>query len=473
MASRSLFTNAASLVAGRILLSVGRFAAMVLVARFAGVEAYGAYAILLAAVFLCEWLADFGQTDIAVRDASQSGHTGAVTALARLKWITGPTAAFALIIFPFLAGYPRAMIEAAFAGAVCVLVAAAIQPARARLRLAGRQQIDVFAELLGLVATLPTLALLLTLKQPLWTLVAAFSLGRLVQGAVLALNVRLTGPRDPLQTSLSDLARSAIPLGVIGLVVLAYELTAPVVLSKLMTLQDVGYFMAAFRLVAPTIMVAQATAQAFFPLLSARWNGDLREFISSQNAVIYVSSLMASLMAAAAFGGAEMLMGLFGPHFQDFAFILQIFSAVVFLRALNAVMSPLIVISDRQATALWLALAAWALQMVMLVALVPDYGLVGAALGYLCVELVISTFATWAYASRAAKASFDWTVPLRFSVALVLSVTVLTLTDMGAGFAGFVLCPALTLIFAAMLGLATPARLSALKAVLSMRAAAT
>ncbi|MEL6237562.1 MAG: oligosaccharide flippase family protein, partial [Pseudomonadota bacterium] len=245
MASRSLFTNAASMVSGRIALSVGRFAAMVLVARFAGVEAYGAYAILLATVALCEWLADFGQTDIAVRDASQSDHVGAVTVLARLKWITGPAAAAALVAFIILAGYPRAMIEAGCAGAFSVLLAAAIQPARARLRLEGRQHLDVLAEIIGLGVTLPALAALLALNQPLWTYVAAFALGRAVQGTILIASAPFAAPSETPDGHLSQLARSAFPLGVIGVIVLAYELAAPVVLSKLMSLEDVGYFMAA------------------------------------------------------------------------------------------------------------------------------------------------------------------------------------------------------------------------------------
>lgn len=471
MTSRTLFTNAASLILGRIALSVGRFVAVLLVARLTGAETYGAYAIVLGVLFLAEWLADFGHTDIAIRDASRSSGAGSLASLKRLKLLSGPIAAMAMIAILIAGGYPQAMILAGAAGCVSVLISAAIQVPRAQLRLEGRQHLDVLAEIAGLIVTLAVLAALLSAQAPLWALIAAFAVGRVVQGVVLIFQVGSAFMGTDLAAPLMPLVRSSFPLGVIGLIVMVYELAAPIILSKLTDMSQVGYFMAAFRLVAPTLIITQSVAQAFFPLLSARWGTDDAQFIMGQEAVIYMSALLAAGMAAAAFGGAQFLMGLFGPDFAENYRVLQVLSGVVFLRAINTAVAPVIIIVNRQSAALWLAVTALVAQFALLAFLVPALGLLGAALAYLIVELLISTIATWHFARNALKMPLGWQVPARFGLALGLAGSSWLMLDLGYGLAGLVMCPALMVAIALVLGLGTSQRFDRLRHVFAMRAA--
>lgn len=471
MRSLSLFSTAASLVVGRVILSLGRFLAVLLVARLAGAETYGAYAIVLGVLFLCEWLADFGHTEIVVRDASRSSAPVSLSILTRLKLITGPLAAFAMVAILHVAGYPPEMVLAGVAGSVSVLVAAAIQTPRARLRLQGRQHVDVLAEITGLLAALIVLTGLLWAQAPLWALVAALAFGRVLQGLILLLQPRGAAAIETGTAPLLPLVRSSLPLGIIGLIVLLYELAAPIVLSKLADLTEVGFFMAAFRLVAPALIMTQSVAQAFFPLLSARWGADSEQFLLGQQTVIYVCALMAGGMAAGAFGGAQFLMGLFGPDFAANFRVLQVLAAVVFLRGLNTAVAPVIIIANRQGAALWLSVTALAGQLGLLAVLVPVLGVIGAAVASLVVELLISTFATWHLARSAAKMPLGWKVPALFGLALVLAALVWHLLDLGYGWAGLVFCPVIMIAFALLFGLGAPQRLDLLRGVFAMRAA--
>ena len=471
LAGSTLLTNAASLIAGRLLLSAGRFATGLVVARVAGPETYGAYAIVIGMMFVCEWLSDFGQTDIAVRDASGSQGVDTLQSLARLKLVFGPASAILLVVLLYAARYPVDMLLAGLAGCVSVLLVAFIQPMRARLKLQGRQYVDVGAEVAGLVASIPLLILLLLEGAPLWTLVAAFAAGRLLQ-ALLTWRWTADVPTQASGAPMRPLALAALPLGILGLIVLVYEMAAPVVLSKLAGMTQTGQFMAAFRIVAPTIIIAQTVAQAFFPLLSAQWKHKSGTFLRSQETVIFVAAFLSSGMAAAAFGGAETLMGLFGSEFAERAELLKIFAPVVFLRAITAVVAPVVVIAERQSAALWLAGSALLLQVALLILLVPRLGLVGAAIGYLVVELLVSTVGTWLFASHAARCRFDATIPIRFALALLAAFATYHLIDASGSLAGLVLCPAIMIIFAALLGLMKPDRLRDFKSVLQMRAAA-
>src|SRR5947209_6237113 len=85
--SRALARSAASQFGGRVALSLGRLAAALLIVHAAGVEAFGGYTLVLQYVFLAEWLVDFGQTDVAVRDMARDplAEPAIRAALARLK----------------------------------------------------------------------------------------------------------------------------------------------------------------------------------------------------------------------------------------------------------------------------------------------------------------------------------------------------------------------------------------------------
>ena len=471
MKARSLFLNAASLVLGRMLLSFGRLGATLLVARVAGAETYGEYALVIGSVFLCEWLADFGQTDITVRDTGQFGNLGNLVQLQRLKVVTAPLAAATLPVMLFGLGYSTDMVLAGVTGTLAVLATGALQPYRAALRLEGRQHIDIGAEIAGFGLMIALLIMSLWFDLGLWALIGASSAARIVQLVLLwFLTVAHGDEQDAQPLNIWRLAQAAFPLGIIGLLVLVYELSAPIILSYSVGFADVGLFMAAFRLVAPTVIVSQAISQAFFPVLSAAWGTQSVDLIAGQNAVVLLCALSSSIMAAAAFGGADALMGLFGSEFLPAADILRVLSIVVFLRAMTTAMSPLIIIADRQSLALWLTVTAVVLQLVLLVVLVPRFGLIGAALGYLAVELVVSTFAVWLFAVKVSGVQPNWTVPLRVAIGLGVAAAGVAWIGVSGNWIGFFVAPSILLATMGLLGVLTPQRARTVAEILSRRA---
>lgn len=469
MKARSLLSNAASLTIGRMLLSLGRLGATLLVARAAGADTYGEYALVLGMVFLCEWLADFGQTDITVRDAGQNGAAAPLATLRRLKLFVAPIAAIMLPALVLALGYPTEMVLAALAGTGAVLATAMIQPWRAQLRIEGRQHIDIGSELAGFLLMIILLVWALQADAGLWALLGATSAARILQ-LVLVWRVTSLPAKEGTAQSPWPLASVAMPLGLLGLLVLVYELSAPVILSQYVTLAEVGLFMAAFRLVAPTVIVSQAVTQAFFPVLAAAWPAQQDILRPGQNTVVLLCALSSAIMAAAAYGGAEALMGLFGAEFLAAADILRILAAVVFLRAITAAMSPLMIIANRHRFGLWLTSSAVTLQLALLVILVPQFGLMGAALGYLAVEATISTLGVWIFAAKVSGVRPDWTVPVRLGLALAIAAALTELSGISGTWAGFFMAPIVLVFFAALLGVLTRQRGSSVAAVLARRA---
>lgn len=353
----TLFHNSASLVAGRLLLSVGRLGAAVLVTRLAGVETFGSYALLLSLIALFEWLVDFGQTDIAARDVAQHPARMAadLAALARAKAAMAILAAIALPAGLALARYPLPLVVAGAIGSVSIAFTAALQPARVRVRARMRIDLDVGAEIVGLVAMLPLLGLAASARMGPAMLIATLAVARAVQWAMLSRWSRTpVGPPAARGTwhDARRLARAAAPLGAAGLLVVLYDALAPLMLSKLIDLHAVALYAAAARFVFPVIIVVQAINNAFFVALSATWARDRARFGEMQQTALTLSVGVAGVMFTGIHGASDFLMGLLGRDFVTAAPVLRLLAWVLLLRAVTTAMSPLIVIAGYQGRAL-------------------------------------------------------------------------------------------------------------------------
>jgi O-antigen/teichoic acid export membrane protein len=460
MSGGTLLTNSASLVVGRIALSALRMIAALIVARLAGANDFGAYMLVLAYVALFEWLVDFGQTDIAVRDIARAiEQRGSVlAALARIKRIQGIAGATALPLLLTLMEHDRAMTLAGIAGSCAILANAALQPARADLRLAMRMDLDIAAELLGAMLMLPLLAIAAWHGASLPLLTATFAAARIVQAALTihwAKPLARSGHASPGATWL--LWREAAPLGFAGLLVVTYDALAPLFLSRLLDLKAVALYAAAARFIFPVLVAVQAIAAAFFPVLSQASRRDRAALAAAQQAALVLSTGVAALLFAGIHGGATFLMGLLGGEFLAGVEVLRLMAWTLLLRAITTAMSPLIVVAGWQGKAMLLTLVSLSGQCLALLLLVPRFGVLGAAIGYLLVELMLGTVIVSWLGQRAIAIRLDWKpvaglllIATASAVAVDISpirgtfwggaagaLLVVALTAISAGFAGF------------------------------------
>jgi O-antigen/teichoic acid export membrane protein len=448
----ALLHNGVSLVVGRVALSAFRMLAALAVARLAGPDMFGAYALLLSLIGLAEWLVDFGQTDMAVRDGARRPRRRAaiLNALAQAKRVQGPAVAIALPTILWLAGQGREIILAGSAGSIAVLATAWLQPARATLRLTLRMDKDIGAELAGVAVMLPLLALASLYRAPLSLLVATFAVARLTQAALVAHwagSIRQTRDMRCLATRL---ARQAVPLGCAGMMVLLYDALAPLLLAQLMDMRAVALYAAAARFIMPVLVAVQAIASAAFPLIARDWQRDPAACARTQQATLLASTALAALMFTGIHGGAAFLMALMGPDFTRGAALLQLMAWTLLARAITTAMAPLIVIAGRQGRAMLLTLASLVGQCAALFVLVPRLGVMGAAWGCLLVELTLGTVAVSTIGQRATGIAIDWRpvvglVGSAIAIALLIAVSPIAGSFAGGATAGLVLLALLLL----------------------------
>ncbi len=451
--TRSLFKNSVSQIVGRLLLSAIRLVTAALVVRLIGSGRFGEYTLVLSFLLIFEWMVDFGQTDIAVRDIARDPEDeGAVLqALVRLKAVQGLVLSLLLPVVMLVLHYPPALVQAAAIGSLGVLAYAAVQVFRALFKVRMQMERDVFSELASTVALLPATWLACRAGASVQVLIACYMASRLVYlGIALAFAYRqrsAPGPRATPPNAARNLLREALPLGLSGLLVLVYDAIAPVLLSKIADMHAVALYSAPARYVFAVLALVQALNTAFFPVLAHRWNKSVESFTSLQQTALEISILIAVGFACCAVASAAFLMRLIGPGVADATPVLQLMCCIVVVRTVSMAMSPLIVIAGRQGVSVWLTVASLGIQAVVLPLLVPRFGALGAVVGYLLVELItvvpLVVVGQWASGAR-----LTWAKPALLGICGLAALAVTRLLPVWDDWLGGVACPLLFLAFA-------------------------
>lgn len=424
---RVLLANSASQILGRLLLSVSRLAMAMLIVRLAGSGSFGEYALMLSFLAVLEWMVDFGQTDLAVRDISRDDTAEGVMlgALAWLKLIQGLVMMPLLPLALWLIGYPAAFVRAGMIGSLGVPFVAAVLVFRARFKTHMHMGRDVLAELAGVAAMLPATWFACVRGAGIEGLVAAYLFGRIVMAlAALVLlrglpPVRLGGA---IRAAGWLLLRQAIPLGLIGLMVGIYDALAPVILSRLTDLQEVAEYAGASRYVFLVVIVVQALNTAFFPMLSRAWPHAPQRMVGLQQMAVDVSVMLSVGMICGLYAAADFLMGLLGPGLLSGVEVLRWMCSIVLVRTISTAMSPLIIIAGRQSQAAWLTLTSLTLQVAALLVLVPRYGAMGAVVSCMIVEFLTGAIAISWVGQRVSDVWLRWSVPLRLMACGIIAI---------------------------------------------------
>jgi O-antigen/teichoic acid export membrane protein len=414
--SRSLlWKGSAALVGGRLSMSAGRLVAAVLVGRLAGLPELGAFTMLLSLIAIFEWVADFGQTDIAVREISRSPHSGS-SVLAALRRCKIATAAALPLAMPMVAAMVDGVPHLVPATAIASLGVAALAlslPDRVLVRVALRPWINVAAELGGFVLFLAAIAVAASKGAPLTALAVAYVLFRVSHALILhRLSPRSESSGEPSESAMRMLVTAAIPLGAAGLLVALYDNIAALLLGRMTDLRSVGEFAAAARFAFPVVMIVQAITTAFFPALAAEHGREDKRLAALQQNTLDASILSAGAMFVVLHAASDFLVGLISSDITDAAPLLRLLAWLVLARAVTTAMSPLVIIGGRQALGLVFTCLSLALQVVAILLLVPRMGIIGVGWGYLLVELTLGVIPVSILGLKATGIRLDWGRPV-------------------------------------------------------------
>lgn len=356
---RSVVRNAFSNAAGRVLLTALRFGVVLIIVRRAGFDSFGAYALVLSLVMVAEWIADFGHTDIAVRElaAHKRPWEAVLGGLGLVKIAQGLIAAPLVFVLALVLGHGGEVVFAALLAGLAVLMQTWVLLFRAVFRAQLRMGRDVSAELIGAVVLVGATWWATSSQPSLLLLVGCYVLARAVHLVAAALlaggwpRMRFA-PGGAAEAGL--LLRAAWPVGVSGLLVSVYDAMDAIALARWADAGDVGVFNAASRVLMLAVIVVQGLSVAVFPVLAAQWQRDREAFTRTMQSTLDIALLLGGFLFCATWCGAAGIAAFFKHDQAEMKAVLQLLAWALLARVLITVFGPMVLISGRQVHTLWM-----------------------------------------------------------------------------------------------------------------------
>ena len=381
-------------VVGRALNLIPGVVVTVLLARTLGDDSFGQWSTALAVVQIGATVGDFGLEQVAVRKAAaERGREH--------EWIGALFTLRLTIAVPVTLGAALAQLllaDSSTMGATGLLLCGTLLIApfsvtRTTFQLRVRNDLSV---------------LVMTVNSLLWTAaVVAIALGDAGMVAFAAaflgaaflstllevwLALRMSRPQLRRSTALwRDLARIGVPVGLAGLLVMAYVKLDQILLFALAGAEDAGLYGAVYRILDQAQFVPIALMTTVFPIMAAAWPADpsrvrrLGQLIVDYLGMVSLPALGFTLVAS-----EPLVRLLFGEEFIDGAPALPILMGAFTFICFGYLAGNLVVLLELQRLFLRNALVALVFNVVLNLVLIPPYGFLAAAWVTLATEILVS-----------------------------------------------------------------------------------
>jgi O-antigen/teichoic acid export membrane protein len=367
-----------------------------LVVRTLGQEGYGQWSTGFAALGLIGYFASFGLEEVALRESARDRDH-------EHEWIGG------LMLLRLLALVPVMLLSL---GAILLLHRSH------EMLIAGI--IMIVAMPFGGIGALGLLfqvrvdnrvpMLVLTLRSILWGVAVLFiylehggmialaigltatnALGSVVQAvAVLKLDARI--PR-PSRARIGQIARIGLPIGISGLLIIAYAGIDQVIVYVLVGTKSAGLYGSVYSLLEKAHFVPMSVLTTLSPVIAAAWPGDRARLLRT-------ARLMAEVLAVTSLGGLAFAIAaseptvrlIFGEQFVRAAPALPVLGAAFVFISFGYLNGNLLVVLGLQWRLLRISLIALVVNVVGNLILVPLTGFMGAAWMTLVTEIIVWGF---------------------------------------------------------------------------------
>jgi O-antigen/teichoic acid export membrane protein len=394
--------RAASDILMQIVVRVGNLALGVVVTallvRTLGRDGYGQWSTIFLILGLIAYFASFGMEEIAVREAAKEPEI-------EFEWIGAVMMLRLLVIVPVMIVSLIAVVllhqsqEMLIAGFIMVLV----------MPFGGIGAIGLIFQL-RVDNRIPMLVV--TLRSVLWgaavlviyldhghilalaiALVATNMVGTIVQG-VAARKVAGGWPR-PTRKHLGPLFRASLPVGVSGVLIIAYARLDQVIVYSFAGAKNAGLYGSVYTVLDSTHFIPGSILTTMAPVIAAAWPNDpdrLRRSARMAAELLCVGSFGALAFAIVAADPVVRL--IFGAEFAPAAPALPVLGGAFILISFGYLNGNLLLVLGLQNKLMHIGLAALVVNIAGNLILVPKYGFMAAAWMTLVTEAVVFAFAS-------------------------------------------------------------------------------
>jgi O-antigen/teichoic acid export membrane protein len=463
---RSVFKSSSFQMAGRAFLALSRLVIAALIVRAYGPERYGEYALVLVLTAVPEWIVDFGLNDIFSREICREpqDRQRLLRTLTASKLIQVAAAYLGLVGLLLVMRYPPHVTRAALIAGAGLVFYGGILVYRSLFKATLTLERDILAESVSLVVLIPLLWAACLSQASLEVLALCYVVSRAV---FLALAVAMGRHSFRLAWSGIDWTqlrwgfRESAAIGMAGFLVGVYEVVDMLVLSKLASAEQLGFYSAAQKLVWPTLTGFAVVGMTIFPVLSSAFGRHPERFRAYFQGGVDAVILLAAVSLSGLAGGADFLTGLLGPSMGPAAPVLRVLALLCFVKAISSTVGPVLYVTGAQRHALWITGVAALAKSAALLALVPRYGAMGAAVASLVVEIVAGLIPNLLVVQHFARCRLRWTLLGKVVVALAVSHGAIWLLGIAGSLPGSFVAAGLFTLLAVASGALRPRELLA------------
>jgi O-antigen/teichoic acid export membrane protein len=364
-----------------------------IVVRTLGKEGYGEWSTLFIVITLIAYFANFGMEGVALREAAREPDVEhewiGATIMLRLLML-GPVMLVSLIAIVLLERSDAMLI----AGLILIVVMpfGGVGALGLMFRLRVDNRIPMLVMTLRSVLWGASVLIIASKGGGLVALAIAMavtnSLGSLVQ-AIAALKLDARWPR-PSRKRLKALVKVGFPLGLAGLLVIAYARLDQVIVYLISGTKDAGLYGAVYNILDQSHFVPISILTTLAPVLAAAWPADRERLLRTMQ-------LTAELLAVASFGALAFAIvaaepfvtAIFGSEFAAAAPILPILGGAFVLISFGYLNGNLLLVLGQQRRLLRISLVALVVNIAGNLILVPIFGFIAAAWMTLATEAVV------------------------------------------------------------------------------------
>lgn len=389
--------NATALALSNIVSKGVLFAWQLVLARWLGAEGYGVYGTIGALMAVGAAIPDFGMGLIVIRDVANRPQDANryLTATLTLQPILAALGYVVLTVAAFLFGY-EAELRALLAFAALSLLVDALGNMCHNQLLAVERMVIPAAIATGHVLVLVILAgIALAAGAGLWGLYAATLIAGLLRAAVYWVALLRIGarPQFPVDWGVArGLLIAGWPIAVTSFLALAYQHADKLITTAMIGTEGTGQLTAGFVIVFGVIELLSTTVLvAVFPLMSRTYASGQRRLFEVMLEKLAFFNLTLSLPIAifTSLLAVPLSTWVFGADFTRTADVLQILIWYTVVTMIVNVFAKALLVQNRQRRLMIIRTSGLALNVALLLVLLPVLDVPGAAVATLIAESVI------------------------------------------------------------------------------------
>ncbi|BAU28091.1 O-antigen/teichoic acid export membrane protein [Aneurinibacillus soli] len=339
MGKKNVFINVVYLLFSHVFIRLFTALAAIAVARYLGAEQYGMIGIGVALIGISNYFTDLGVSQTLIREATKEQADLSLLLSGYIKTRMVLTLVTAIILLVMIeAVYQNELLrQVLYYMVVPSLFGSALQGiGNTYFQVIQKMKYTALLTSVSGVITASTFYVGIVCTLPLQVLASVYGISSLIGGL---LSIAMVLKRSPLRRGWDrSILQGVLYFSLGGLAVILLPQLGPIILEQVGTIEQVGYFVAAYRIPAVFLAIPGIVASAFYPLLFQYGNR-----AEDQEKHLSLGIVQVKLMSFFGIGSGVVLFLfadwwiflLFGAGWEAAADILRVLSLLISLQAIT------------------------------------------------------------------------------------------------------------------------------------------